>query len=121
MHMAGARSHLSASYVTMHPSIPHVRRKDYNHTTSLLGFCACCLISLHLSSHSLLEILTAFECTVLYHLRTGYIDLSGVCSKVAGIKSQRGSRVEQRGPFTNFRMRCRRMPGKMFLFFQREP
>uniref|UniRef100_A0A8C0ZYF7 PC-esterase domain-containing protein 1B n=1 Tax=Castor canadensis TaxID=51338 RepID=A0A8C0ZYF7_CASCN len=79
--------HFNASCVTA-SSVLHALRKDCSPTASLLGFCACCLISLHLSSHSLLESLTAFECTVLYHLRRGYIDLSGVCSKVSGIKSQ---------------------------------
>lgn len=81
-------SRLSASCVMVHASVRHAERQDCSPTASLLGFCACCLVSLHLSSHSLSESLTAFECTVLYHLRRGCIDLSGVCSKVAGIKSQ---------------------------------
>ena len=79
---------LSASCITVHASVCHAERQDCIPTASLLAFCARCLVSLHLSSCSLSESLTAFESTVLYHLRRGCIDLSGVCSKVAGIKSQ---------------------------------
>lgn len=133
--MAGTKVRLHAPPDTGHPSVHQGWRKEgLQPCPRLLAFGFAGSVPkapvrgaglesflLRLSGSALSAGLTAFECTVLYRLHKwlcnrGHIDLAGVCSEVAGIRSRRGSQRERCGSFTSFRMKRRRMPGRSFCF-----